>query len=397
MSRNRPLPPDASTLRRITAVPGEIRRRGFGWLIRRLTKEVRSPLRIPGKIWRVAQVTVYSGGLKAVSLLLRPFTNRSTIYVFYDLQVSPVTYDISWSMVAAEQRRRARGLRDIHFIFVPGPDEGLRTEDPDYEEAVDKSARRWRFAQILIPMLQQLPTITGHTICTSRAHATCLRVLHGRHIYPELYWPRLPVAHKPHHILEPARDGTRISLPLRATPQALRHIEQWCTSNVGSKKLIVITLRDYGYMPQRNSNIDAWTAFAAELDKQEYQIVFVPDTETAFAPRTEMLHEFPVMAEAAWNLSLRMALYETAYLNLMVNNGPHGLCMFNEKCRYVMFKILTESARQTTREYMEFLGFEIGQSPPFSTPYQKWVWEDDELAVITREFGNMCDKIEKRA
>jgi hypothetical protein len=260
---------------------------------------------------------------------------------------------------------------------------------------VDRPARRWRMAQILVPMLQFLPTISGMTICHNRASATFLRVLHGRHVYPPSYWPRLPVAHKPRHVLDRVRNGQAVALPLRAAPHAKRYIKQWQTANfLGARKLIVITLRSYHYMPDRNSNIDAWARFAGKLEAREFAVVFVPDTETAMDPVPAVLSEFHVMTEAAWNLGVRMALYESAYLNLMVNNGPHGLCMFNERCRYVMFKILTESAPQTTREYMTFLGFEIGKSPPFSTRFQHWVWEDDSLPVIEREFDAMRMAIE---
>ncbi|MEX0828274.1 MAG: hypothetical protein WD005_04915, partial [Haliea sp.] len=174
------------------------------------------------------------------------------------------------------------------------------------------------------------------------------------------------------------------------------YVDQWRDANrFGSRKLIVITLRDYQYMPERNSNIDAWARFAGTLNTTEFAVVFVPDTETAMDPVPAALSDFHFVSEAAWNLGIRMALYEAAYLNLMVNNGPHGLCMFNERCRYIMFKILTESAPQTTREYMTFLGFEIGKSPPFSTRFQRWVWEEDTLPVIEREFAAMRTEIEK--
>ena len=352
-------------------------------------------MRLPGKIWRSVIVIGYAGGLGAIGFALRPFTSRSTLYVFYDFQVSPVTFDICWPVTIAENIRRKRGLTDIHFVFVPGYHDGFRDETPDYEAVVDRPARRWRMSQILVPVLQLLPEITGITICQSRSEATFLRVLHGRHVYPPSYWPGLPVAHKPAHLLAPAREGLSVALPLRAPSHAMRYVKQWqAAKQYDERKLIVITLRNYAYMPERNSNIVAWARFAQGLDAREFAVVFVPDTETAMDNAPDVLSGFQFVKAAAWNLEIRMALYEAAYLNLMVNNGPHGLCMFNERCRYVMFKILTETAPQTTREYMEFLGFEIGKSPPFSTRFQRWVWEEDSLSVIEREFAAMRSEIE---
>jgi hypothetical protein len=90
-----------------------------------------------------------------------------------------------------------------------------------------------------------------------------------------------------------------------------------------------------------------------------------------------------------------MALYERAYLNLGINNGPMGLCWLNERTRYVTFKMLTEGVPQATSAYMASLGFELGRSLPSATSRQKWVWEDDDRAVIEREFAMMVSAIER--
>jgi hypothetical protein len=101
-----------------------------------------------------------------------------------------------------------------------------------------------------------------------------------------------------------------------------------------------------------------------------------------------------VFVEAAMVLGLRMALYERAYLNLGVNNGPMGLCWLNDRTRYITFKMLSDAAPHTTPEYMEFLGFKIGESLPFATPWQRWVWQDDELDVIETAFAAMWRRLE---
>jgi len=109
------------------------------------------------------------------------------------------------------------------------------------------------------------------------------------------------------------------------------------------------------------------------------------------------LRGFPVFGEAALVLGLRMALYERAYLNLGVNNGPMGLCWLNERSRYITFKILSEAAPNTSVDYMKFLGFEIGRSLPFATSWQQWVWAEDELPVIEQAFAEMVRRIDGQA
>lgn len=160
---------------------------------------------------------------------------------------------------------------------------------------------------------------------------------------------------------------------------------------LNGRLLVTITLRQYGYMPARNSNVAAWIAFAKRLDLTRFFPVFIPDTDPT-AERFPESPDFALCSEAAWNLGLRFGLYESAYVNLGVNNGPMGLCWLNDRTRYITFKMLSESVPQATTEYMQHLGFEIGRSLPFATPLQKWVWEDDTLEVIEREFGAFVER-----
>jgi len=93
-------------------------------------------------------------------------------------------------------------------------------------------------------------------------------------------------------------------------------------------------------------------------------------------------------------VGLRMALYQRAYLNLGVNTGPMGLCWLNDQTRYITFKILTGAVPNTTTEYKKFLGFELDKSLPFATPWQQWVWAEDECKIIEDAFSAMLMRLE---
>jgi hypothetical protein len=157
---------------------------------------------------------------------------------------------------------------------------------------------------------------------------------------------------------------------------------------------VTITLRGYDYMPVRNSNADAWAAFARGLDPRRYFTVFIPDTEQTIEGLPGALDEFVLMSEAAWNVGLRMALYQRAFLNMGVNNGPMGLCWLNETTRYATLKMAPAGVPQTTPESFRDLGFEMGRSLPFATPFQQLVWEDDTRDVIERVFAGLVARIE---
>jgi len=106
------------------------------------------------------------------------------------------------------------------------------------------------------------------------------------------------------------------------------------------------------------------------------------------------LRDFTVFPEAAWNIALRMALYERAFVNLGINTGPMGLAWLNERVRYATLKIETAEVPQATLGFIQSFGFEAGKSLPFATALQEWVWEDDTQECIARAFERLTRRIE---
>jgi hypothetical protein len=368
----------------------KLRTGGLAWLAERLRREWALPTTRPGQaLYRAARgvrrgLATADADRKAAGDLL---------YACYDLAVAPITFDFLWFLVGAEMIRLKRGRPAIQVLIVPGRDGGLRKEDPEYEGQVDAAARRSRIANILVPACGFLPTVAGVSLAASRAEAE--RSLAGvAAVFPSGYEPALPRYPGSAEALRVAREEGAELRVLRAGAPALREMSEWLESRGCDGKVVTITLRSYDYMPGRNSNLAAWAAFARSLDRSRYAPVFVPDTAQCFRGIPAELRDFPVCAEAAVNLGLRMALYERAYLNLGVNNGPMGLCWLGAQTRSITFKMLTDAAPQTTPEYMRHLGFEIGGQLPNAPFWQKWVWENDDLPVIEREFAAMVDLLE---
>jgi hypothetical protein len=94
-------------------------------------------------------------------------------------------------------------------------------------------------------------------------------------------------------------------------------------------------------------------------------------------------------------VDLRFALYESAYLNLGVNNGPITTSSLNKNVRYLMFKLLVAGVPHCTEEFIVWSGYSVNGSPGYGTKFQKWVWEDDNFPIIRREFNAMVALIEQ--
>ena len=321
------------------------------------------------------------------------YDTDTTLFVFYDLHSNAISFDIAWFLMAAEITRRDRNLAGMYVIFVPGKKGGLRDLPTDYASIVDQHAQRWRLRNVVIPMLDLFPSITGHTLAATRREAVAWKRL-ATHSYPDKAQISSLSLAEIHRFVTRRFSDHRSDGGLRAGEQGLLYVRQWLETHAKDRKLVAITLRQYPFLPERNSNIESWSAFARGLDRNEFMPVFVPDTDTAMMALPPELDGLALFPEASWNLGLRMALYESAYINLFTNTGPAALCLLSDRCRYLYFKILIPSIAEANETFMRNMGFKPGKTPPFATGFQKWVWEDDSIDVIEREFRAMCAAIE---
>ncbi len=362
---------------------------GWRWVFDRLRREWRMPTTPAGRALYRARRPRHEP-----SPAERAKYPADMLYAFYDLAVAPLTFDVLWFLAGADLERRRLGLKSVHLVVVPGPVDGVRHERPDYEAVVDRDGRRARIADIIVPAASFLPSLRAVTVAASRSEAEAA-AFGARHVFPAGYEPAMPRFTTPLPCLEASRSERMEIAVLRATAEGLAQTDAWLAAHGITRPIVAITLRGYGYMPIRNSNLSAWIAFARGVDKSRFAPVFIPDTDQPSADLAS-LAPFAVCKEASEDVGLRMALYERAYLNLGVNSGPMGLCWLNARSRDLTFKIIT-AAPQTTKASMRHYGFEIGKSLPFATPYQRWVWENDDLDVIEREFAAMAARIDRGA
>ena len=120
----------------------------------------------------------------------------------------------------------------------------------------------------------------------------------------------------------------------------------------------------------------------------------VPDTAESGKALPPELTGCLYLPEASRDVGIRMAVYESAFVNLGVNCGPLLLPLFAERGRCLMFKMLPPDAPPDYAAHMRRLGFPAGSQPPVLGPGQKWVWGQDSVDVIAREFAAMVVEIE---
>lgn len=313
--------------------------------------------------------------------------NGRTLAAVYDLRRNPISFDFAMFLIAAEIERVRRGLQRIQLIFAPADHNLPYYLPPGYGQVINDDSRRWRFCNILLPMQDFLPSIAGHMVCADRIQAYQLAKSYAG-VFPG---PVLNID-VPIHLNYQQVNGLLTQdfggHKLQASRQGLCYADQWLKERAKGRKLVTITLRQYGFLAQRNSDTKAWIDFALSLDPSDYFVVLIPDTDAALEPAAPPPEGLTLFPEAAFNLGLRMAVYERAWLNLATAGGPMMILLLSS-CRFLIMRILVEDSFLSTPQHVRALGFKVGEQPAYLAPTQRLVWEIDSSDVIQREFLRM--------
>lgn len=323
-----------------------------------------------------------------------------TLFAFYDLQICTVTFDFFTYLLRAEIERRDRGFTNLHVVFVPGADDGFRMMHHS------GPVSRWRLRNILVAGCAMMPTVNGVTVCRTREQAERIEQNNPASIFPNGYQTKIVDS-------QPAIDAAieafmfaglatlhikGVEIPhLVPSERSKEWVRSWLEPLVGDRKPVVITLRESPFDRARNSRLQEWVAFAQSLDRNEFVPVFVRDTDAVYTKVPEELVEFSLCTRASMDVVVRMALYEAAYMNLLVNNGPLALCYLNPRIRYLVFKHFNVAQGEDEKATFAVYGIpQLGQTP-MSTPFQRNVWKDDRCVDISAEFENLRTRIEDAA
>lgn len=376
---------------RTRAVGRNLRRGGLGYLLRVPRNEMRNP--------RLALTkTIRTNLIRLVQHLTPPakaperWSDDSLIFVL-DLGVAPVTFDLVSYLAGAELERRRRKLTRLFVVFIPGADQEVRHELPEYDSAITLPMRQSRVRNVLIPLLTLLPSISGHILCASRADAERLLPTDATRLFPEdfrVWLPRMPEKRVVH---DRAAGGDATWPLLRATERGRQIVEEFLRRASPDHEPIVITLRESATARGRNSQIEEWAAFAQTIDRSRFTPIFVHDSEAPIDARPAALAHETFCEAARWNIEVRMALYEAAWLNLAVMHGPMELCWYNERTRYLLFLEIGADLTSSEDSIREG-GLSIRRDLGFANRFQHIVWQADTADIIRRAFDEMTERID---
>ena len=354
----------------------KIKQNGFRWLLRRLFWEVRCP----------SNPLLKSGMDKLLGLRvnvlkkLKKSKEDDFLYVIYDRNVNSVSFNIMEFLINAEYETKQKNKTGFVVIFVP--EDGMRPEWMEYDSVIDPTNVEWRFQNIVIPAIFLSKNCKGFYLLPQRSDVHSF--VRDHDVYPPLY-DGFNLRGPDSKELYGKLDRPGMVEGLAAPKQGLRYIEAWVATNMIKQPIVTISIRNHKFDTARNSNIEAWSKFAKYLLSVGYFPVVIPDTEAAF----DMGHQFDgisIFKEGAWNLGLRMSLYESAFLNFFSPGGCAALVAFNPKCSYIIMDHQAKGSIINTKEALENIGLSVGSNYKFALPNQRIGYKPESFENIRYEF-----------
>ena len=294
-----------------------------------------------------------------------------TLFAFYDLRVSPYTFDAFSFMVLAEFRRLELKKDTIHMFII-------KDEQSD--------TWNWNIYNVIVPLTQFIHSLSATTI--TKPNEFTENLIRHKDCFPAGYSAESPVAAYSLKKLTKTIRQAGFKPDISSTKKAREFIGLWLEKNcLRDSKLVTVTLRQsIGYL-DRNSSIDQWLLFSDYLKENGYTPVILKDTYSLFNPDQEVLDKYLTFDMASLNLELRMALYESAYVNIGLANGPLVLCNYSNHIPYLVHMKLNDNYWATLPRYLAEMGLPVGTQFPLAKKNQVLGWSyDDNFETLKTEF-----------
>ncbi len=309
-----------------------------------------------------------------------------TLFVCYDITIYPESYDFCCFLLAAEAYRQRIGAGSIQMTIMAGANDGWKHRglSPEEWQKALTTTTWWRIQHMVVALANMLTTVRDIRVMTNRTECDQLwQSARSRYPVKEVTHD-VPIYQAYREALGELYRGGLTNL-LEAPAAAVRYVEQILdTQGLAVKRLIVLTLREAIFSPERNSNLPAWIAMADELRAAGYGVIIIPDTDSALTGRSMLdscSHSLNILA--AFNVYIRMAFYQRAHLNLFANGGPSLLAMLGARTRYLLFVKVLQPTAGTDTAFMVNLGLRFGQPTPY--PFQRVLDQSDTLENLQRE------------
>ena len=305
-----------------------------------------------------------------------------TLNCFYDMAVSPCSFDFFTFLYSAEICRIRRKLDNIQLIFVQGPRNKFRDDNIRSDQQNETY-----FNNVIVPGISLLPSCSSFMWLDR--NQTSFDSLSEKYIFPRGYRLNQPVSEYLSSGLVACMVRQDKHSFLEAPTYAKLLADKLIKNRCPDGKFITVTSREIERDNTNNSrtlNYHVWRKAIRKLASMGIKTFIIRDTAAASNPPLfEGVEELP---EASIHLPFRLAVYERALVNFSKNNGPGGLQLYS-KARAVYFNAFDDDVVALSRNwFLSNFGMNEGDQFPLSTLSKSCIWNDESENRIIDEVVN---------
>ena len=316
--------------------------------------------------------------------------NSDLLAAFYDLNVSPMSFDYFTFLALADLERRKQHKTSIHIVIVPNFGDGF-LDWKGVDVGYDFSQKKWRLFNMIIQASWLVPAVVQLSLCNSREEASDIYSKYSGAIFPEGHSMEKPVMGWDKGLASWYGYKDQDLQCLSASAPSKEIMSTWLKTRVNGRKIVTLTLREASYFPARNSDLKEWGNFARSLEAGGYFPIVIRDAEKITEETPKELDGITQFPEAVFNMELRIALYELSYICMFVSNGPAEIGFYNKNISYLYFVTGNWLTERPTP--FEGQGIAFGYTPSFATAYQKWIWKAANEANLQSEFDRLENEL----
>lgn len=307
----------------------------------------------------------------------------SKLFCYYDMAVSPCSYDFFTFLNAAEACRKRRKLLEIELILVQGPNCYFRQDD-----IRTRHQNETFFHNVIIPGMSILPSVKNHMWIPREMLAK--QRIDQKYVFPKGYTCDNPVAgYNGRPLVDALIRGDNLAF-FEAPAYAKENFEKLRTAHLMGSDFVTLTCREIerdDTNKTRQVFLDVWRKIVREAKKMGLAVIVIRDTSKAYdSPLIEGALEMP---ELSIHLPMRLAAYESALLNFTKNTGPATLQLFS-RCRSIYFNEFDQNHTALSHQWYDAnYGMVRGAQFPMTSTRKKMIWQAESTELVTHELNNI--------
>jgi hypothetical protein len=316
------------------------------------------------------------------------FENTDTLFCFYDVLNSPITFDFLQFLAVSEGYRQHQGFTKIQFIITSG-EEGAFRRQTEKDHAMSQSQKIWRLRHILETACWVVPSCCGVWTCVDRAViAPVLAGIPKDNIFPVGFGLETPKpAFLMRHVKAVHQSGIDVQV-LKASQSARGRVRDWIATQKIDRPIVALSMRYSPLFKEKNVDLEGWRAFQSYLVNLGYQPVVVPDTYLALRGAfVGVASGVPVFYQGSLDFELRAAFFDEAFATVSKHGGPAMYTMLHRGARCLLF--LGARANPSEEAFENIWDIKWGDQPPWAAPVQRLIYENDSFETLSAHFQQL--------